>query len=195
MMVCNLKPPRHETTYSMDTIMLLYTLMDEGAIHLGRILNKSMYDAATGARDKRLAFPVMITRLVEAYNIPTNQEDQIFTMSGKEKYCPFGYWQQEKRKARKGDLPQVNPPPIPPPIHEPQDWPSTSTTAAAQPAAQPTPPEASCTDIFKKLLRKLRRRKKDMRNTQAMIRTAFPDLEFNNNVPVSTSDSDNADYS
>ncbi|MED6134002.1 hypothetical protein PIB30_033425 [Stylosanthes scabra] len=30
MMVCNLKPLRHETTYSWDTIMLFFTLMDGG---------------------------------------------------------------------------------------------------------------------------------------------------------------------
>ncbi|MED6111762.1 hypothetical protein PIB30_055263 [Stylosanthes scabra] len=57
MMVCNLKPLRHETTYSWDTIMLFYTLMDSGSIHLGRIINKSMYDAAIAKRDQRLAFP------------------------------------------------------------------------------------------------------------------------------------------
>ncbi|MED6175427.1 hypothetical protein PIB30_078225 [Stylosanthes scabra] len=164
MMVCNLKPLRHETTYSWDTIMLLFTLMAGGSIHLGRIINKSMYDAAIGKRDQRLAFP------------------------------------QEKRKARKGDLPRTAPPPIPPPIHEAQDRPSTSPTAANQPpaaqqAAQQPLVDASCTDIFKKILRKLRRRKQDYRNTQYMIRTTFPGVDFPDVRPVSTSDSDDADYS
>ncbi|MED6122365.1 hypothetical protein PIB30_039037 [Stylosanthes scabra] len=118
MMVCNLKPLRHETTYSWDTIMLLFTLMDGGSIHLGRIINKSMYDAAIGKRDQRLAFPVLITRLATTYNVPTYPEDNIMIVEEKDKYCPFGDWQQEKRNARKGDLPRTSPPPIPPPIHE-----------------------------------------------------------------------------
>ncbi|MED6196381.1 hypothetical protein PIB30_046852, partial [Stylosanthes scabra] len=123
MMVCNLKPLRHETTYSWDTIMLLYTLMDSGSIHPGRIINKSMYDAAIGKRDQRLAFPVLITRLATTYNVPTYPEDNIDVIEEKDKFCPFGDWQQEKSKARKGDLPRPAPPPIPPPIHE---RPSTS---------------------------------------------------------------------
>ncbi|MED6153109.1 hypothetical protein PIB30_098431 [Stylosanthes scabra] len=38
MIICNLQPLRYETTFSMDTALLLYTLMSGG-----RILNKSMY--------------------------------------------------------------------------------------------------------------------------------------------------------
>ncbi|MED6203989.1 hypothetical protein PIB30_004996 [Stylosanthes scabra] len=200
MMVCNLKPLRHETTYSWDTIMLLFTLMDGGSIHLGRIINKSMYDAAIGKRDQWLAFPILITRLATTYNVPTYPEANIMIVEEKDKYCPFGDWQQEKRKARKGDLPRTSPPPIPPPIHEAQDHPSTSAAAANQPptaqsAAQPPMVDASCIDIFKKILWRLHRRKQDHRNTQYMIRTTFPEVEFPDVRTVSTSNSDDAVYS
>ncbi|MED6153420.1 hypothetical protein PIB30_101834 [Stylosanthes scabra] len=142
----------------MDTALLLYTLMNGGRIHLGRILNKSMYQATTGAKDKRLAFPKI------------------------------------KKKARKPDLPQAVPPPIPPPIHEPQEQPATSSAAAAQ-LAPLTPTQAlSWTNLFNKLLKKLRRRKKELRNTQYMIRTANPGMEFPALILVSSSDSDNEDY-
>ncbi|MED6185712.1 hypothetical protein PIB30_059708 [Stylosanthes scabra] len=139
----------------MDTTLLLYTLMSEGRIYLGRILNKFMYQATAGAKDKRLAFP------------------------------------KAKKKARKRDLPQVNPPPIPPPIHEPQDQPITSSAAAAPLAPTEAP---TWTKLFKKLLKKLCQRKKDLRNTQYMIRTTNPGKEFPNLIPVSSSDSDNEDY-
>ncbi|MED6175168.1 hypothetical protein PIB30_075804 [Stylosanthes scabra] len=119
MIICNLQPLRHETTINMDTALLLYTLMSEGHIHLGCILNKSMYQATSGAKDKRLAFPVMITKMAAAQGVPTYPADQIVTVPRKEKFCPFGDWQKAKKKARKADLPHVNPPPIPPPIHEP----------------------------------------------------------------------------
>ncbi|MED6139532.1 hypothetical protein PIB30_084665 [Stylosanthes scabra] len=144
----------------METALLLYTLMDRGDIHLGRILNKSMYDAAEGAKDRRLAFPVMITKMATAHNVPRYLDDDLYTVPARTRYCPFGDWKQAKRKARKADLRQPVPPPIPPPIHE---QPSTSAAAeqqaATQQAAQPPPPDASYTDIFKKLLRRLRRRK------------------------------------
>ncbi|MED6198754.1 hypothetical protein PIB30_069565 [Stylosanthes scabra] len=52
MIICNLQPLMHETTISMDTALLIYTLMSEGRIHLGRILNKSMHQASSGAKDK-----------------------------------------------------------------------------------------------------------------------------------------------
>ncbi|MED6134001.1 hypothetical protein PIB30_033424 [Stylosanthes scabra] len=178
----------------------LFGELEIGSIHLGRIINNSMYDATIGKRDQRLAFPVLITRMAIAYNVPTYPEDNIMIVEEKDKYCPFGNWQQEKRKARKGDLPRTSSPPIPPPIHEAENHPSTSAAAANQPpaaqsAAQPPMVDASCTDIFKKILRRLHRRKQDHRNTQYMIRTAFPEVEFPDVRTVSTSDSDDADYS
>ncbi|MED6221466.1 hypothetical protein PIB30_054945 [Stylosanthes scabra] len=199
MMVCNLKPLRQETTFSMETALLIYTLMDEGDIHLGHILNKSMYDAAEGAKDRRLAFPVMITKMATTHNVPRYEDDDMYTVPARTRYCPFGDWKQAGRKARKADLEQQNPLPIPPPIHETQDHPSTSVAAANQPpaaqqATQPPVVDASCIDIFKKILRRLRRRKQDHRNTQYMIRTAFPEMEFPDVRNVSTSDSDDADY-
>ncbi|MED6196743.1 hypothetical protein PIB30_050224 [Stylosanthes scabra] len=130
MMVCNLIPIRHETTFSMETALLLYTLMDEGNIHLGHIPNKSMYDVAKGAKDRRLAFPVMITKMATAHNVPRYEDGDMYTVPARTRYCPFGDWKQAKRKERKPDLRQPNPPPIPPPIHETQDHPSTSAAAA-----------------------------------------------------------------
>ncbi|MED6130490.1 hypothetical protein PIB30_001578 [Stylosanthes scabra] len=184
---------------SMETALLIYTLMDQGDIHLGRILDKSMYDAAKGAKDRRLAFPVMINKMAAALNVPRYPEDDMYTVPARTRYYPFGDWKQVKKKARKADLGQPNPPPIPPPIHETQDHPSTSTTTADQPpaaqqAAQPPLVDASCTDIFKKILRRLRRRKYDHRNMQYMIRTALPEVDFPDVRLVSTSDSDDADY-
>ncbi|MED6170133.1 hypothetical protein PIB30_027981 [Stylosanthes scabra] len=161
MMVCNLRPLRHETTFSMETALLLYTLMDEGNIHLGHILHKSMYDAADSAKDRRLAFPVLITKLATEHNVPRYEDDDMYTVPARTRYCPFA----------------ENQPP------------------AAQQATQPPLVDASCVDIFKKILRRLRRRKQDHRNTQYMIRTTFPAVEFPDVRTVSTSDSDDADYS
>ncbi|MED6189096.1 hypothetical protein PIB30_092426, partial [Stylosanthes scabra] len=184
-------PLRHETTFSMETGLLLYTLMSDKRIHLGRILNKSMYQATSGAKDKQLAFPVMITKMVAAQGVPTYPEDQIITVPRKEKFIPFDDWQKVKKKARKADLPQENPPTIPPPIHDPQDQPTTSSAAAPPPAPTEAP---SCINLFKKILKKLRRRKKDLWNTQYMIHTEIPGIEFPDLIPVSSSDSDNEDY-
>ncbi|MED6225750.1 hypothetical protein PIB30_096732 [Stylosanthes scabra] len=199
-MVCNLKPLKHETTFNVETALLIYTLMDQGDIHLGRILNKSMYDAVKGAKDRRLAFPIMITKMAAALNVPRYPEGDMYTVPARTRYCPFGDWKHVKKKARKADLRQPTPPPIPPPIHETQDHPSTSATVADQPpaaqqAAQPPLVDASCTDIFKKILRRLCRRKHDHRNMQYMICTAFPEVDFPDVRPVSTLSSDDADYS
>ncbi|MED6180454.1 hypothetical protein PIB30_010383 [Stylosanthes scabra] len=136
----------------METALLLYTLIDRGPIHPGRILNNSMYQAASRAKDRRLAFPVMITKIATAFNVPRYPEDNMYTVLATTKYCAFGDWKQAKKKARKADLRQPTPPPIPPPIHEAQDHSSTSAAAAAQQAAQPPLADASCTDLLKKLL-------------------------------------------
>ncbi|MED6160571.1 hypothetical protein PIB30_052626 [Stylosanthes scabra] len=109
--------------------------MDQGDIYLGRILNKSMYDVVEGAKDRRLAFPVMITKMAVALNVPRYPEDDMYMVPARTRYCPFGDWKQVKKKAWKADLRQPTPPPIPPPIHETQDQPSTFATAADQPPA------------------------------------------------------------
>ncbi|MED6207236.1 hypothetical protein PIB30_033930 [Stylosanthes scabra] len=142
MIVYNLQSLRHETTFSMETTLLLYTFMSDRRIHLGRILNKSMYQATSEGKEE-----------------------------SPESGCPTSKSTTHS-------------------IHEPQDQPATSSAATAPLA----PPEPCCTDLLKKILRKLRRRKKDLRSTQYIIRTTNLGLEFLDVIPVSSSNSADEDY-
>ncbi|MED6152070.1 hypothetical protein PIB30_088481 [Stylosanthes scabra] len=105
--------------------LLIYTLLYHEHIHLGRIINNSMYHATTGASDQRLPFPVLITWMAAANDVPTYPDDKYIIIEGMDKFFPFEM-----------------------------------------------PPSSSCPNLLQKILRKLRRRKKDLRNIQYMIRTA-----------------------
>ncbi|MED6224474.1 hypothetical protein PIB30_084451, partial [Stylosanthes scabra] len=98
-------PLKHHTTFSMSMTLLIYTLMENGPIYLGRIINNSMYHATTGASDQRLRFPVLISRMAVANEVPMFPEDRYIVIEGKDRFCPFGDWQSDKKKARKGDIP------------------------------------------------------------------------------------------
>ncbi|MED6213432.1 hypothetical protein PIB30_093273 [Stylosanthes scabra] len=101
--------------------------MEGRPIHLGRIINSSMYHATTGASDQRLPFPVLISRMAVANEVPTFFEDQYIIIEGKDRFCLFGDWKGEKKKARKGNLTQPPPAPIPPPISQPRSQPASSS--------------------------------------------------------------------
>ncbi|MED6213549.1 hypothetical protein PIB30_094464 [Stylosanthes scabra] len=104
MIVSNMQLLKHHTTFSMNMALLIYTLMEGGPIHLGRIINNSMYHATTGASDQRLPFPVLISRMALANEVPTFPEDRYMIIEGKDRFCSFGDWQREQKKARKGDI-------------------------------------------------------------------------------------------
>ncbi|MED6125512.1 hypothetical protein PIB30_069166 [Stylosanthes scabra] len=97
----------------------ILTPQARGPIHLGRIINNSMYHATIGASDQRLPFLVLILRMAVASGVPTFPEDQYIVIEGKDRFCPFGDWQGEKKKVWKGDIPQPPPAPIPPHISQP----------------------------------------------------------------------------
>ncbi|MED6224031.1 hypothetical protein PIB30_079852 [Stylosanthes scabra] len=158
MIVSNVQPLKHHTTFSINMAILIFTLMNDGQIHLGRIINNSIYHASTGASDQRLSFPVLISRMAAENEVPTFPEDQYIVIEGKDRFCPFGDWQGEK-KARKEE-----------------------------------PPSSSyCTNLLQKILKKLRQRKKDLRNTQYMICTANPGVEFPGLIPVTSTNSTDDD--
>ncbi|MED6199852.1 hypothetical protein PIB30_079736 [Stylosanthes scabra] len=73
-----------------------------------------------GASDQRLPFSVLISRMAAENEVPTFPEDQYIFIEGKDMFCSFGDWQGEKKKARKGDIPQPPRAPIPPPISQTQ---------------------------------------------------------------------------
>ncbi|MED6223407.1 hypothetical protein PIB30_073671 [Stylosanthes scabra] len=160
MIVCNVQPLKHHTTFSMNMALLIYTLMEGGPIHLSRIVNNSI---SCHNRCKR----------------------SVVTLSGPD--LEDGSCKAKKKKARKGDIPQPPPAPIPPPISHPRSQPASSS------AAEEPPSSSSCTNLLQKILKKLSRRKKDLRNTQYMIRTANPGVEFPDLIPVTSSDSTDDD--
>ncbi|MED6113641.1 hypothetical protein PIB30_072776 [Stylosanthes scabra] len=120
MIVCNMQPIRHHTTFSMNMALLIYTPMVGRRIYLTYIMRDFMYHATEGPSDQRLPFPVLITRLSAAFEVALSPEDEYLTILGKDRDCPFGDCRGEKKKARKCDIEQPPPPLIPSPLGHPQ---------------------------------------------------------------------------
>ncbi|MED6176933.1 hypothetical protein PIB30_093042, partial [Stylosanthes scabra] len=57
----------------------------------------------------------------------------------------------------------------------------------------PSSSSSSCTNLLQKILKKLRRRKQDLRNTQYMIRTANPGVELPDLIVMSSNSTDDND--
>ncbi|MED6176895.1 hypothetical protein PIB30_092740 [Stylosanthes scabra] len=168
MTVSNMQPLKHHTTFSMNMALLIYTLMDSRAIHLGRIINNSMYHATIGASDQRLPFPVFISRMAVANEVPYFLSINTSSLRVRTDFARLVIGRLKRRK-----------------LERPQP---ATPSAAEEPFSS-----SSCTNLFQKILKKLRRWKKDLRNTQYMIRTANPGVEFPDLIPVTSSDSTDED--
>ncbi|MED6161142.1 hypothetical protein PIB30_057934 [Stylosanthes scabra] len=162
------QPIKHHTTFSMNMALLIYTLINGGKINLARIILDYMYHAAMGPSDQRLPFPLLITGFAAAFEVVPSPEDEYLTKPGKDHDCPFGDWRGEKKKAHKGDIAQPPPPPIPPLIHEPQAPPPSAASSSTAPASDPV----------QKIIKMLRRQERMLIDTQYMIPTANPNMEF-----------------
>ncbi|MED6187252.1 hypothetical protein PIB30_074668 [Stylosanthes scabra] len=74
MIVSNMQPLTHHTTFSMNMALLIYTLMEGGPIHHGCVINNSVYHATTGASDQRLPFPSSPRMALDAANPYDSQQ-------------------------------------------------------------------------------------------------------------------------
>ncbi|MED6141123.1 hypothetical protein PIB30_100192 [Stylosanthes scabra] len=104
MIVCNVQPIRHHTTFSMNMALLIFTMMAGRRIHLTRIICNFMYHAAVGLSDQRLPFPPLITRLAAAFKVAPSPEDEYLTIPGKDHDCPFGARGVKRRRPAKVTL-------------------------------------------------------------------------------------------
>ncbi|MED6210635.1 hypothetical protein PIB30_066048 [Stylosanthes scabra] len=160
LIVYNIHPIHHHTTFSMEIALLIYTLMARGRIHLTHIMCNFMHHVTTGDSDQRLPFLTLISKLAAAY--------------GKG---------EKRNKARKTDIPQPPPPPIPSPLGHP---PSSQVPPSAPAADRPSSSSAQPLDPIQKILKMLHRQERMLINTQYMICRAHSNLEFTDVLQVSS---------
>ncbi|MED6139157.1 hypothetical protein PIB30_081255 [Stylosanthes scabra] len=88
LIVCNIVPTRHETTFSIDHILMIYALMKGMSVSLPRIMFSNMNTNPTKSKKHMLPFPMFITKWAEEANVPTYPGDEIRKIPKGQQFFP-----------------------------------------------------------------------------------------------------------
>ncbi|MED6114616.1 hypothetical protein PIB30_079052 [Stylosanthes scabra] len=146
LIMVNIDPKPHGTTFDMDHAILIYVLMTEGIVNLPRIMRDVLLKRSTGNSRNFLPYPV-----------PEFPRDEIYHVREQDMYCPYGDWKGEEPKVRHGRL--IPPPQAPPAPQEEQPPPSPPPQPAAYEIPSSSvrrPPEPSLREVMRCLRRQER---------------------------------------
>ncbi|MED6127241.1 hypothetical protein PIB30_086123, partial [Stylosanthes scabra] len=127
LIIANIDPKQHGTTFDIIYAILIYVLMIEGVVNLPRIMLDVLLKQPTVNSHNLLSYPVFIARLAIRYQVPKFQRDKIYHVREQDMYCPYGDWKGEQPKVRRDRL---IPPPQAPSVQQPEQ----------QEEQQPPPP-------------------------------------------------------
>ncbi|MED6172944.1 hypothetical protein PIB30_054632 [Stylosanthes scabra] len=124
LIICNINPTRHETTLSMEIVLLIYALMMDMPVSLPSVMTYAMNTNPTKSKNHLLLYPMFITKWAQDNNVPRLPGD----------FFPYGKWRKEEEEVA---------PPIPPLV---------SLVDIPAPSA-PSSPEPSRRDLMRALRR------------------------------------------
>ncbi|MED6199561.1 hypothetical protein PIB30_077098 [Stylosanthes scabra] len=143
LIVCNINPTRHETTLSMEIVLLIYALMMDMHVSLPSVMIYAMNTDPTKSKNHLLLYPMFITKWAQDNNVPRLPGHVILKIPKSQQFFPYGKWREDEEEVA---------PPVPPPA-APADILAPST---------PSSPEPSRRD----LMRALRRNEQISQNQQ-----------------------------
>ncbi|MED6182693.1 hypothetical protein PIB30_031114, partial [Stylosanthes scabra] len=108
LIVCNINPTRHETTLSMEIVLLIYALMMDMPVCLASVMSYAMNTNPTNTKTHLLIFPMFITKWARENNVPRFPGD----------------WHEGDEEVA---------PPVPPPA-APADIPAPSAPSSPEPS-------------------------------------------------------------
>ncbi|MED6140659.1 hypothetical protein PIB30_095407, partial [Stylosanthes scabra] len=165
LVVCNINPTRHETTLSMEVVLLIYALMRDMPVCLPSVMRCAMNADLTKSKTHLLIFPMFITKWARDNNVPRFSGDIMVKIPKSQQFFPYGKWREDDEEVA---------PPVPPPA-APVDVPT--------PAA-PSSPEPS----RKELMRALRRNERIMRRHEQLMLMMHPGLDTSGLEQISSPD-------
>ncbi|MED6161548.1 hypothetical protein PIB30_061849 [Stylosanthes scabra] len=154
LIICNITPTRHETTLSMEIILLIYALMKNLPVSLLSVMNFTLNADPTKSKNHLLPYPIFITKWAQEVNVPRYLGDEILKIPKSQQFFPFGKWHSEDEEVAY-PVPPSMPSPVPPPTAH-TDIPTSSAFSS---------PESSRKD----LMRALRRNERIMHRLMLMI--------------------------
>ncbi|MED6172434.1 hypothetical protein PIB30_050074 [Stylosanthes scabra] len=152
--VCNINPTRHETTLSMEIVLLIYALMRDMPVCLASVMRYAVNANPTKTKTHLLIFPMFITKWARDNNVPRFPGDVIVKISKSQQFFPYGKWCEDDEEVA---------PPAPPP-EAPVDVPAPSAPNSPKPSR-------------KKLMRALWRNECIMRRHEQLMLMLHPRLD------------------
>ncbi|MED6175536.1 hypothetical protein PIB30_079300 [Stylosanthes scabra] len=115
LIIVNIDPKQHGTTFDLDHATLIYVLMTEGVVNLPRIMRDVLLKRPTGNSRNFLPYLVFISKLATRYQVPEFSRDEIYHVREQDMYCPYGDWKGEQPKPATSEIPSssVRRPPEP----------------------------------------------------------------------------------
>ncbi|MED6222996.1 hypothetical protein PIB30_069806 [Stylosanthes scabra] len=110
LVVCNINPTKHETTLSMEVVLLIYALMRDMPVCLASVMRYAMSVEPTKTKTHLLIFPMFITKWARDNNVPRFPGDVM--------------WHEDDEEVA---------PPVPPPA-APVDVPVPSAPSSPEPS-------------------------------------------------------------
>ncbi|MED6197934.1 hypothetical protein PIB30_061521 [Stylosanthes scabra] len=106
LIVCNINPTRHETTLSMEIVLLIYALMMDMLVSLPSVKIYAMNTNPTKSKNHLLLYPMFITKWAQDNNVPRLPGDVILKIPKSQQFFSYGKWREEEEEVT---------PPVPPP--------------------------------------------------------------------------------
>ncbi|MED6153242.1 hypothetical protein PIB30_099964, partial [Stylosanthes scabra] len=93
--MANVDPKTHGTTFDTRHTLLIYVLMTEGVVSLPRIMRNILLTRPVKHSRHLLPYPVFISRLASECRVSEYPGDEFYTAREVEMYCPYGDWKGE----------------------------------------------------------------------------------------------------
>ncbi|MED6166419.1 hypothetical protein PIB30_109045, partial [Stylosanthes scabra] len=160
-----LNPTRHDTTLSMEVVLLIYALMRVMPVFLASVMRCAMNADPTKSNTHLLIFPMFITKWARDNNVPRFLGDIMVKIPKSQQFFPNGKWREDDEEVA---------PPVPPPA-APVDVPTPFAPSSPEPSR-------------KELMRALRRNERTMRRHEQLMLMMHAGLDTSGLEQISSPD-------
>ncbi|MED6187996.1 hypothetical protein PIB30_081762 [Stylosanthes scabra] len=154
LVLCYINATRHETTLSMETVLLIYALMRDMPVCLASVMRYAMNADPTKTKTHLLIFRMFITKWARDNNVPRFSSDVMVKIPKPQQFFPYGKWREDDEEVA---------PPVPPPA-APVDVPAPSAPSSPEPSR-------------KELIRALWRNERIMHRHEQLMLMLHPGLD------------------
>ncbi|MED6137140.1 hypothetical protein PIB30_062145 [Stylosanthes scabra] len=102
LIMANIDPKTHGTTFDMDHAIMIYVFITEGVVNLPRIMRDILLVRPMKHSRNLLPYPVFISRLADRYQVPVFAGDIFYEVREQEMFCPYGDWKGEQPRIHRG---------------------------------------------------------------------------------------------